>query len=363
MKRLFLYIILLAAQLTCLAQTNPKVDSLYAYLKAKGFVKYYTLCNKGNEPLKKEFHISMPLHDDNPSPILRNGKRIPEAQERKIREGWAAERNAYNYVRETLAELMEESTISNSYEYHKNGADTIATNIIIKKIGEDTHEYLLYRYQDDSKRFNAANRMYSFSGRGTLTYSGIVDSTHTGSKDFDVKTFLKEIAPILSDKSIKRRTLLCKFDAGFDVREYTKTASSDKGFNYLFGLEASSSGENNYTIYKFTNEAKAREVLCRIMECARKHTAENPTESYFMCSDEVFEPFTPFTLFGGYSSYGKGMQRSAYANDCVEVQTEMDNNGFYILVNVFKGINCLPNDWKKIKSFINDKVVYYDDEL
>ena len=46
MKRIISLAILALLQLACTAQDNPKLESLYAYLKAKGLVKYYTLSNK-----------------------------------------------------------------------------------------------------------------------------------------------------------------------------------------------------------------------------------------------------------------------------------------------------------------------------
>ena len=53
MKRIISLTIFTAMQLVCLAQDNPKLESLYAYLKAKGIVKSYTLSNKNDEGIRK----------------------------------------------------------------------------------------------------------------------------------------------------------------------------------------------------------------------------------------------------------------------------------------------------------------------
>ena len=68
MKRIFLLTIFAAMQLGCFAQANPKLESLYAYLKANGFVKNYTLSNKNQEGLRKRYEFKFGLVNDGPAP-------------------------------------------------------------------------------------------------------------------------------------------------------------------------------------------------------------------------------------------------------------------------------------------------------
>ena len=380
MKRLFLYIILLAAQLTCLAQTNPKIDSLYANLKAKGIAKTYILRNNEKGGLRKEFNIFLQLYDDNPSPILYQGKTFNAKSDSMIRAKWANERYAYNLIRKTLAELADDAAEYYSYEYHQNGADTIITTIALKnRANSDSSirkyknqgnnmnvvffapEFVSFNYKNTSPKVASTNRQIPI-GYGNFTYNGIVDSTLLGTKDFNVKKFMKDISPILKDKTIKKRTMFCKHDPDFNLRTYLATVPAERRFLSTSTIDGAPGGESNYTILKFTSERKAREVLRQITDCARRHIAENPNETYSICSEDVFSP-SHTTVFGGYDHYNETSQYSKFATDCVEITTEVIKNSFYIFINVFKGENYLPCDFLKIKSFINDKIEYYDDEL
>ena len=81
MKRIISLTIFAAMQLVCIAQENPKLESLYAYLKAKGLVKYYTLSNKNQEGLRKRYEFNFGLHDDGPAPIKDFMGRLLDAKE------------------------------------------------------------------------------------------------------------------------------------------------------------------------------------------------------------------------------------------------------------------------------------------
>ena len=383
MKRLFLFIILATAQIVCLAQTNPKIESLYAYLKAKGVVKSYTLRNTESGGLRKSFNAFFLLYDDNPKPILFNGKEVDHKTDSITRARWAQYRDAYNQIRQTLADLLDEAAESYSYEYHQNGADTITTTIALKNKSNSNEtirkfkspqsnvnevffapEYISFHYKNTPSHHQNIDRINYNLGYGDLRYDGIVDTSVHATKDFDINKFKKAIAPILKDKSIKSRTMTCKHDPDFDLGDYNINNAIEygKGFQMWSKTEDSPGGESNYTIYKITNESKAKDVLHQIMECARKHIAENPNEAYSICSDEYYG--TAVTkIFCGANHYDEEIQCSAHEKYSIDIMTYMDKNGFYILINTNKGENCLPHEWKKLKSFINDKKVYYDDDL
>ena len=133
MKRIISLTILAAMQLVCIAQENPKLESLYAYLKAKGLVKYYTLSNKNQEGLRKRYDFNFGLHDDGPAPIKDFMGRLLDAKEDSaVRAEWRSYREAFHVIRRTLSELTEDAAESYSYEYHQNGHDTIITTIALK---------------------------------------------------------------------------------------------------------------------------------------------------------------------------------------------------------------------------------------
>ena len=45
------------------------------------------------------------------------------------------------------------------------------------------------------------------------------------------------------------------------------------------------------------------------------------------------------------------------------IDTMMDEEGFYILINVYEDDEVVPGDWKTLKEVINGKKVYYKDKL
>ena len=381
MKRLFLFIILATAQIVCLAQTNPKIESLYAYLKAKGVVKSYTLRNTESGGLRKSFNAFFQLYDDSPKPILFNGKEVDHKTDSITRARWAQYRDAYNQIRQTLADLLDEAAESYSYEYHQNGADTITTTIALKNKSNSNEtirkfkspqsnvnevffapEYISFHYKN-SPSYSPKNQG-RLCGYSNLRYDGIVDTSVHATKDFDIIKFRKAIAPILKDKSIKSRTMICKHDPDFDLGDYNinKAIEYGKGFQMWTKTDGAPGGESNYTIYKIMNESKAKDVLHQIMECARKHIAENPAEAYSICSDEYYGASVT-SMFNGHNHYDEEIEYVSHENYSMSLLTYMDKKGFYILINIHKGEDCLPHEWKKLKSFINDKKVYYDDEF
>ena len=372
MKRIFLLTIFVAMQLGCFAQDNPKLESLYAYLKANGFVKNYTLSNKNQEGLRKRYEFRFGLVNDGPAPTKDYMGRLLDAKaDSAIRAEWRKTREAVHVVRRTLSELTQDAAESYSYEYHQNGHDTIITTIALKPYENEpipkefeypendsygtgkTPEMVYFRYTD-SERWRR-NRMNPI-GFGELRVNTIVDTTLYATKDFDVDALHKAILPLFKDKTIKRHEIHCVFDNTFDVD------SSDDYDPYLEGyLRAEKSvrrrGDNHLTVYKFTSEEKAKAKLHQVMECVRQHIADHPREAYTIYSDEYFPPLNPARMFRG----------EAYRNMCeideprksMTIDTIMDENGFYILINVWDDDEYLPINWERLKERRNDKILLY----
>ena len=97
------------------------------------------------------------------------------------------------------------------------------------------------------------------------------------------------------------------------------------------------------------------------MECVRQHIAEHPREAYTICSDEYFPPRIFETMFkGGTYEYEYNLERPRTS---MTIDTMMDEEGFYILINVYEDDEVVPGDWKTLKEVINGKKVYYKDKL
>ena len=372
MKRLFIITIIAAMQLGCLAQDNPKLESLYAYLKANGLVKSYTLSNKNQEGLRKRYEFWLGLHNEGPAPTKDYmGKLLDAKADSAIRAEWYCEREAFKVIRRTLSELAEDAAESYSYEYHQNGHDTIITTIALKPYENapipkkyeypendsygtgKTPEMVYFRYTDSERGLK--NRM-SPIGFGELRVNTIVDTSLYATKDFDVDALNKALQPLFKDKSIKRHEIHCVHDSTFDVYTVDNSTPFIEGF---MRVEQSirRRGDNHLTVYKFTSEEIAKVKLHQVMECVRQHIADHPREAYTIWSDEYFPPLNPARMFRG-EAY-RNMYEINEPRKSMTIDALMDEAGFYILINVWDDDEYLPINWKHLQEMVNGKKVYY----
>lgn len=362
MKRIISLIIFAAMQLACTAQENPKLESLYAYLKAKGLVKSYTLSNQHEEGLRKVYSVDFHVFKDRQQGL--NEVKMDSAMRAKLRN----HREAIKQVRRTLSELTEDAAESYSYEYHQGGKDTIITTIALNSYTDGpihpVFKNMGTTHMDGFKmpalvhfRYVCHKSPESFSfdtGIARLKVNAIVDSTLRATQDFDVRTLHKNILPLLKDKAIKRRTIHCLHDSTFN-------AVDPSFYSERSQKTVRRRGDNNLTVYKFTSEEKAKTVLHQIMECVRQYIAEHPQEAYTVCSDEYFPPRIFETMFkGGTYEFEYTLDRPRTS---MTIDTRMDEEGFYILINVFEDDEVVPGEWKTLKEMINGKKVYYKDKL
>ena len=372
MKRIISLTIFTAMQLVCLAQDNPKLESLYAYLKAKGIVKSYTLSNKNDEGIRKYYKTYVKLYDEGPAPTMDIDKTPLDAKtDSAMRLEWRNHREAFKVIRRTLGELTEDAAESYTYEYHQGGHDTIQTTIIPKSFSEgpvpEIFKYPFVTVRGLGKRPELVSFRYhsltpsgfygrmSANGYGDLYVNTIVDTTLYANENFDVEKLQKAIAPLLKDKSIKRHTIHCQIDSTFNVLEYNDKIPFDESFRRCSVYRKH--GDNHLTVYKFTSEERAKTVLHQLMECVRQHIADHPRQAYTICSDEYFPPLNSEEMFRGEPFkdpyYDKGIRKS------MTIDTIMDEHGFYILINVWDDDEAFPGEWKRLKEMTNDKKVYY----
>lgn len=426
--------ILAAAHLACSAQTNAKIEALYAYLKAQGIDNGYKLRNLGEDGLRKQFVIHLDLYDENrlptPTPasdidsifrllpgagvdeagnhtisgkivkkLLVSGKEIPldghsatKSIEQKLDSTYRAKaiknRDAYNMIRRTVSELQENAAESYSYEYHQNGADTIITTMALNNPANNSStifshkhnsypvaqvvrapELVYFNYCNMSKRMTRLSP-YAPVGYLHFQYDGIIDSTQTSTKDFDIATLKKKLAPIFKDKNIKRHELLCRHDATFDRGAYNdslnRIGQHSKGIRNMTMSSMGPGGESHYTIYKFTNEEQAKSILRQVLDCVRQHIADDPQQAYEVISDARFGAASLIDILSTYpcsQTYNDLFNGKREAVERLEIQSYMDSDGFYIITNLYRGDNSFPHEWKSLKSMVNGRKEYYKESL
>ena len=435
MRRIFILIILAATQLSVSAQTNPKIEALYAYLKAQGVVHSCKLTNTYGNGLRKRFEVSLDMYDESrlAAPIANqynidsilsrlpgaevdeegnptiNGKKVKKLlvdgkeisldgmvavkkTESKIDSAYRAKavrnREAYKQIRRTLSELQEEAVESYSYEYHQHGADTIITTMALKNPANtdvNVHSYktplspvpeihgapetIYLRYYNLSKE-TVNMSPYVPLGCLSFVYDGIVSNVPTPTKDFDIAALQKRLAPILKDKRIKRRELLCRHDSTFDRYAYNDSLNRigqyKKGIQMMSTSSLGPGGESRYTIYKLTNEEQAKAVLSQILDCVNQQIKDDPEQAYAVDSDAYFSTSYAKDIFTGYPSSQSYQDYYDGKRDVVkkmDIKSFMDTQGFYIIISINHGDETFPHEWKTLKSMVNGEKVYYKDSL
>ena len=93
------------------------------------------------------------------------------------------------------------------------------------------------------------------------------------------------------------------------------------------------------------------------MECVRQHIVDHPKEAYTICSDEYFPPLNSARMFRG-EAY-RNMGEIDEPRKSMTIDALMDENGFYIFINVWDDDEYFPFDWKRLKEMVNGKMVYF----
>ena len=299
------------------------------------------------------------------------GRLLDAKEDSAVRAEWRSYREAFHVIRRTLSELTEDAAESYSYEYHQNGHDTIITTIALKPYENEPiprkfeypendsygtgkiPEMVYFRYTDSDRGLKW--RMARI-GVGELRVNTIVDTTLYATKDFDVDALHKIIQPLFKDKSIKRHEIHCVHDSTFDVYTVDNSTPFIEGF-----MRAEQSvrrqGDNRLTVYKFTSEEKAKLKLHQVMECVRQYIADHPREAYTIYSDEYFPPLNPARMFRGESC--RNMYEIDEPRKSMTIDAIMDENGFYILINIWDDDEYLPMNWKRLKEMVNGKKTYF----
>lgn len=372
MKRIIYTIIFIATQIGCMAQVNPKVEGLYAYLKAKNLINSCDIKKEISGEMYKRFECEF-LVCENDFPVVDPfGNQMDiEGSDSIKRLRLADKREAFKMIRRTILDLTDDAAESYSYEYHQNGNDTIITSMALKR----DYKYNVTSNIDSNNRkhVSTAHEMINFTytnydlgfgkevGRSyllTLKYSGIIERNY-GHASFDIKTLQNQIAPLINDKKIKRHTFTCNVDS---------TYKNHTNFYYCEYWK-DIWGKNNTTVLKFTDEKRAKEFLHQLMECVRKNIESNHHQAYSICPDEQFSvDGYPTPIFVGRQT-AKYSNPNDYKSDIVEnekrliIQTHSDMQGFYILISNIEGCIYHPMEWKSLKEFNNGKKTYYKDKL
>lgn len=348
MKHIFFYLIILAAHLNCNAQGYPKVGEIFKYFKEQGLVKAYEISNLGGgyqEVLNVNITVTKNIDSKNSKDTVHQTTK---------------EEQAVQHIKKLFSELQEQSIESYDYQYHTINKDSVIQSIIFKVDHEDkniansissSNGYMHYRY--------TANSVDStqMKGLANLQIRSYRDYERRAQEVTDGNQLLKRIVPILNNDSIKKHTIIRRFDKDFDG--YDDEYARKNGFNFFSMIpRRMNHNEYNMLVCKFTEEEKAMDVLHKVMNCIRDYVATNPDKAFSILSDDYYDK----NMAVMYNNICK-------TNMALIIFTHMDADGFYLLVRQQKegtwtsDFIDIDKEWKTLKEIVDGEKSYYDEKI
>ena len=359
MKQFIFFIMLLTAQSVCYAQSHPKVDSLFSYLKEIGMVKACEYNNFRQYGLLKRFSISqnvVPGIEKQESYVMPDGSNMSAEQlqmeKKKI--------HAIEYIRKTIAELTKDAIESHNFEFHEPCKDSIVSSLTLKKVSENGTPMDMPE-GFDYKRSNQFGRIFFkydmkpckegiYTAQWSLSYRVLLDMTSTAKSALNIESLMQILEPMFKDKKMTKRTIVVRYEN--DFKGYDDKVAIKKEYDFFNMPKPEYDGESNTLVCKFADEPSAKSVLKRVMDGVRHYIATNPNEAYTILSEDYFSDGYLTNLFSG----GGIMPRKG---NKLDIYSCKDSDGFYILVNFSRNCFNVPKDWRTLKKRIHGESENY----
>lgn len=266
----------------------------------------------------------------------------------------------FKAVGNNLDSLMQISEESYHHESHVNGNDTIIYDICIKN-GEDTVKAI--KAYDGSMIFPNALETVSLnfttskkacgkhvSGMGILSYNKNVYLPDRKSYLFEKEPYLKKIIPLLKQKGIKSWKFTWAQSADYDIQ-----ANMGKEFAWGESVGFTNEGHTTGTMYFIPREKKdlAEAIFTSIDSITLAHTDLHPEQRFsyaYNIPERVLQYDCNITqLFEG---------RTGEEHVSTKVLLGGTPEGYYIAVMDVTNSLFVPQEWYKLKSFVDGKKKY-----
>ena len=350
-------------------QGNPKIDSLTSEVKALGGnprVSYY---------FDGKFHKTVDIicdlmKDYQPTPPTGNPKMDAQIHLLDSIRKERSDRNnrIYNAIRNTCKALTDEATESYTWEYHRNGVDSVRYTIALGEYqGGDT----LKTWQHDREvQYHGAPEIITFrcnpwedksggpgaiNGFGDFRYVYTPDSVGLEWKDmvpFNKQAYTALIQPIMKQKGITTRQFYIYCDSTYTPKEIKWKDDDDFVIQEMSLTPLQPKSENRGTVYTMQSKELADSVLSQLIQATWEFLNEN---------DNLFH-----IRFHPHNTYGiTGMNRLFESEDLYRVlkfyRIYLHSDGdkeFNIVVVEGTGDMMIPMEWLIMKSWKNGKIVY-----
>lgn len=366
MKKVTVIILLAVFSATVYSQEpNRQLQQLVQYMKELGFGLYYEQTNYRTIGVQHKWRVGLYANKKisaDESLSEEQGKQVSTSYDDYMARQWQKIELAVDSVRLAFARMSKESSSSYLFENHKDSTDTVKYALAFA--GFDGRVPFLY----ENKKYNkveffgvreAASFKYdryfdsqrqSFVKKGSLEHVYVTDSDKD-LKDFDVAVFEALIQPVikslLSLKGAKALPVYWQHDAGY------KDVNGDGKFstNHIRGGSVNGYGLTTGISYFIPDKyrSEAEELFRQLNSLALAYVNQHPEQRYVYSHSTSFPQSALLYIVCGV----RGDHDDTY---CLE--SSRDEDGFYILSLTTKGDMWVPNDWSKLKSWINGKKVY-----
>jgi hypothetical protein len=347
-------------------QGNPKIDSLVNEVKLYGGKPSFRYYYDGK--LHKQVYISCFLMNDfQPTPATGDPKEdaIIHAKD-SIRQRYKDQFNRlYKTIRNTCKALTDDAKESYTWEYHRNGMDSVRYTLALGEYqGGDT---LRIWQRERDVRYHGAPEIITFSykpfppkngsqsmykGVSHFLYEHTPDSVGRQRKDlvpFNQENYTTLLQPILTQKGITRRQFYVYRDSTYLFDEDTSSEDFVIRYNTLSPRQLKS--ETRGTVYTMHSKEQADSVLSQVVQATWSFLEDNPGVDF------TFEPYTyfgPMSLNCLFSN--KDYHRIKGFYDIY--LHHIDDKEYNIVIVEGKGDMIVPMEWLIMKSWKNGKVVY-----
>lgn len=267
-------------------------------------------------------------------------KPMEKKQADAIRKNWRDNRLAHEAIMKTIKYLAPESEMTNHYEVHKNGMDTIDVSMMLSK---EKNEYLEYGLSSFSSRSEIYNTLRAFP---LFEYNCILNDDAKAYKFIDAEDFMTKAKAIFEKSNVwSWHKAVYEHDRGYKPETNDLFALR---INHLDG-DAPYDSRTEATIYKIANRQNiADKILKQLIDLIWQYTDKHKDVRYY-----EFQPFAKFKE----SSVSEIIQFASASNSKgavpqnfhIVVYKESDKDACYFAFFKTDGDLWLPFDWTTVE--------------
>ena len=274
----------------------------------------------------------------------------------------------YNIVRNTCKALTDEAKESYTWEYHRNGVDSVRYTIALGEYQSgDTMqtwqrqrevqyygapEIITFRYDPLA---NNDGSPWMSKGFGNFRYEYTPDSIWRQMKDlvpFNKTAYTALLQPILKQKGITCRQFIVNCDSTYSLKEMKWNDGDEFIMHEKTITPVQPKSETRGTVYTIRSKAMADSVLEQMIQTTWKFLEDNPGVGFHLNPYTGFGTRTMNELFGNLD-YRRVMGFYHIYLHCIGDQEE-----YNIVFLEGTGDMMVPMEWLIVKSWNNGKVVY-----